>query len=386
MDAMRELNAYAFADNRPPAERGPPPLQPDWTLGAFAGANLAACSGAFPFTVGMNGKPMSAQGVTAVSTNPGYFRRGLVRQLITRWLEQGKETGVPLAILWASMGAIYQRFGYGLGSIDVTYSIDPAAVKFAQPRELPPGAVTLVPVDDAAATLQNLHEKFRARRTLILHRGADNWARLWRTKPTFCAIYRSPDGEPEGAVLYSTSWDGPMGPNSRQRLRIHDCCWLNPEAHQGLWQFLAAHDLVGEIVWQHVPQDEPLPLLLLEPRSLNRRTDDGLWARIIDASAALAGRGYDLPGKVTLQITGDELCPWNNDKVCLETDSIETRVTSTPHATADATLTPNALASLLCGAARATELANAGALDAANPAALDALFGTRHRPSCPDHF
>ena len=123
LESMRALTNYAFADNRPADEAGPIPLKPAETLGAFLGDKLAACSGAFPFTVNMNGKKMAAQGITGVATNPGFRRRGLVRGLITQWLADGKDNGVPLAILWASMGAIYQRFGYGLSTVNVAYKI-----------------------------------------------------------------------------------------------------------------------------------------------------------------------------------------------------------------------------------------------------------------------
>ena len=43
-----------------------------------------------------------------------------------RWLlDQARDRGEPVAILWASEGAIYQRFGYGLATIQGTFDIEP---------------------------------------------------------------------------------------------------------------------------------------------------------------------------------------------------------------------------------------------------------------------
>jgi len=113
MDAFHRLAQYVFAD--PPQEDNPPPpIQPDWTRCAFDADRLAAISGAYPFIVRLNGKTAPIAGVTAVGTEPEYRRRGLVRRLITDLLHRARDEGQVGSILLASMGAIYQRFGYGL--------------------------------------------------------------------------------------------------------------------------------------------------------------------------------------------------------------------------------------------------------------------------------
>ena len=69
------------------------------------------------------GGEVGAAGVTGVGTRPDYHRRGVLRALMRRQLEDVRERGEPVAILWASEGAIYQRFGYGLAAMDGFFEV-----------------------------------------------------------------------------------------------------------------------------------------------------------------------------------------------------------------------------------------------------------------------
>lgn len=162
---------------------------------------------------------------------------------------------------------------------------------------------------------------------------------------------------------------------------------LDIEAYRGLWEFLAAHDLVREIEVERVPEDDPAPLLLLEPRTLRRRTGDGIWMRIADVELALSQRPYGGVGALTLAIE-DDVCTWNAGRFRLETDGPETVVTRTLEP-ADLTMPVARLAQLLSGFASASQLARAGLIEARDASALetaDRLFATNYRPYCQDGF
>ena len=58
-----------------------------------------------------------------VGTLPEFRRRGLLRQVMTRAIGEQRDRGQALAMLWASMGAIYQRYGYGLASANPSSAI-----------------------------------------------------------------------------------------------------------------------------------------------------------------------------------------------------------------------------------------------------------------------
>ena len=144
---------------------------------------------------------------------------------------------------------------------------------------------------------------------------------------------------------------------------------------------------MGRVRWQRVPEDDPAPLLLLEPRELNRQTADGLWMRITDVAAALPQRPYGDADALTFRVL-DELCPWNDGTYVLETTG-EASTVSRVDAEPDLTLPVSSLAVLVSGFRSASVLARAGRLEAADARALlraDRLFATTHAPWCSDNF
>ena len=62
------------------------------------------------------GAQVSAAGVTAVGVQPTHRRRGINAALMRAQLDDVHARGEPIAVLYASEGGIYGRFGYGLSS------------------------------------------------------------------------------------------------------------------------------------------------------------------------------------------------------------------------------------------------------------------------------
>ncbi len=391
MPALQAIAAYAFANNETVQARAaqPSPLQPEWSLAAFDGDRAVASSGGFPFTLAFNGGKLAADGVTMVATDPGYRRRGILRQLMTGLLRRAHDNGQPASILWASMGAIYQRFGYGLGTTHVNYEIEPRYVRF-QFGAQPSGHVDLLQTDSARDVLDAVYRQFIRPRTLMVQRAPLMWDLTLQRQMnlnTHAALYRNAHGEPRGYALYTTRLDETdlMG---GQRMDVIDFGWLDMDAYRGLWSYLAGHDLVGTIRHQRVCEDDPAPNLLLEPRRLNRRTSDGIWLRVVDVTGMLSARGYDLDGSTVIGVATDAECPWNVGRYLLEVEDGEVSVKRTRR-TAELEVSVQGLASLLCGHTRATELHRCGRIEARDQRrlpALDALFATRYRPALLNGF
>ena len=62
--------------------------------------------------------------VSDVTVSPTHRRRGLLRAMITEDLRTPSSSGVPLAVLTASEGSIYGRFGFGPAVFQHTLSVD----------------------------------------------------------------------------------------------------------------------------------------------------------------------------------------------------------------------------------------------------------------------
>ena len=365
--------------------------QPEWTTCAFVDDRMAGTLGTFPFTVRLNGAPVAMGGVTAVGTLPSHRRQGLLRKIMAEALSTMRDRKQSYAILWASMAAIYQRFGYGLASTQVHYSFDPRDVAFER-KVVTPGTIEMMTRDDAFPIIKQIYIQHATPRNLHIHRSVPLWQASSlrppkKDQPLYIAVYRNFDGEPRGYLIYSTSEEPRTTPGPNQKMVVNDLIALDLEAQAALWEYIRRHDLIGRVE-MGAPEDDPIPALLLEPRMLNRKTSDEIWMRVVDVEQAIPQRPFGARGELTFSIDGDELCPWNNGTYLLETDGRTSTVQRTTR-TAQLTMSPNTLASLLAGHRTATYHQRAGLLTAADLAAVamaDAIFRADHAPHCPNGF
>ncbi|HEY7295513.1 MAG TPA: GNAT family N-acetyltransferase [Dehalococcoidia bacterium] len=363
-------------------------MRPEWTLCAFEDDQLATAYAVWPFTMRMNGRPLSVAGVTTVSTHPIFRRRGNLRAIMETDFRRRHEQAEPVAVLYASLAAIYQRYGYAVVTTHHSYAVEPRYLQFARPLEIPGSLREGSPAE--LSTLVDVYRRFREQRTAYLHRGAAMWQVSALAPPadgeTLSVVLYEEHGVPQGYLVYVTSQGTADGNRPSQRLQVRDLCWLTPAAYRACWEHLARFDLVRQITWPAVPADDPLPHLLLEPRMLHASSRDGILARIIDVDRAFAGRGYQHSGRMVFAAT-DAICPWNEGNWTLEVDGGEASVRrgGTPAFTAPI----ETLSMLLFGQISASEAWRMGRLECADPERLveaDRLLSTLYRPFCADHF
>ena len=366
--------------------------RPEWTLCAFDDGKLATTFSTIPFTMRANGMAMPLAGVSTVGTQPEYRRRGLVRRIHTQALEQMRDAGQPLAALWASQAAIYQRYGYAMSTVLRHYAVDTVDIRFHDGDE-GSGRVERIGLDAGYDTIKAIYIEFIAEGTCYLHRAKDLWLNNvldpedGKEGPIWVAVCRDAGGRGRGYVVYTLRADKVDHPARGQELVVRELVWLDQNAYRSLWSFIASHDLVGRVSWGSAPADDPAFEFFQDPRLLHAEDHEGAWYRIVDVPAALAGRGYDVAAEIAIGIENDPLTPWNNGAWRLEaaTDGARARATNQ---TPDIRMNIKALASLFTGFRSATELANWGVLEGNRDAVIraDAIFRTRHAPHCPDHF
>ena len=130
----------------------------DRSLAAFEGGTIVGTAGAVSFRLTVPGGSLPMPGVTAVAVLPTHRRRGFLTMLMRRQLDDVREAGEPLAGLWASEGAIYQRFGYGLATFLGRFEIDRQRTAFA--RTVPwEGSVRQVLRDEAMGVFPPVHQR-----------------------------------------------------------------------------------------------------------------------------------------------------------------------------------------------------------------------------------
>ena len=391
MEQYYAVMSYVFADNDG-FDPGRTSTSPDWTTCAIDDGKVLATMGTYPFTVRLNGAAVPMGGVTAVGTLPAHRRQGYLRRIMSQGFREMRDRGQTYAILWASMAAIYQRFGYGLASMQTGYRFDPRYAGLAFPGETP-GTITMGKPDDLFETLKGLYVEYASPRNLLIHRARvlwnlDNLSPRKKGEPIYAAVYANAEGTPRGYLVYHTHEGDLPRPGPSQTLTVKDFIALDVEAWTALWEYIRRHDLVGQVEIRAIlPEDDPAPELLMEPRMLHRTTSDAIWMRVVDVENGLVKRPYGARGELTFALD-DPMCPWNTGTWLLETDGRTSAIRKVERAP-DLTVTPNALAVLVSGRQSATQLFRAGTVTAANEAALstaDALFRTEYAPHCPNNF
>src|SRR5437870_10555967 len=104
------------------------------------------------------------------------------------------------------------------------------------------------------------------------------------------------------------AWDA-SGPNGTLRLGM--LIASTADAYAALWRYILEVDLMARVSAEMRPVDEPLRFLLADSRQPKTRIEDGIWLRLVDVAAALAGRRYAVEGRLVLRVR-DEFCPWND--------------------------------------------------------------------------
>lgn len=388
------LQRYVFAGDPAPSKEKREQedknlLEREEPTAAFYKGKLVATFGQFSFQMRFNGKDVRADGVTSVGTDPGHRRKGLVRRLVIDRLHKAHEEGIPASILWASMGAIYQRFGYGLASSGYKYQFDPRDSMFQFETKSKEGYVTRFGPGDTPAEVPELYEEFRTPRNLLLQRPKLAWEHAYYgPKPNYhYAVHYDGSGKPDGYVSYRLreipkSTDGPD-----QRFGVQDFVYLNNEAYRELWDYIRNHDLVKQVVL-YAPLDDPATQMMLEPRMLHPEWFEGIWLRVVDVQQLASGRSYSAEGSVCFEIREDNDCPWNVGRFCIESSGEQSEVSINAN-TVDFQISINGLASLLSGQSSLSVLCSSGRAQIHDPSRLpyiDAFFATKYKPFCIDDF
>src|SRR5256885_2753672 len=130
--------------------------------------------------------------------------------------------------------------------------------------------------------------------------------------PHYRVLYQA-GANPSVLAIYRTkmAWDA-SGPNGTLRLEM--LVAATAEAYTALWRHVLDVDLMARVSAEMRPVDEPLRFLLADSRQPKTRIEGGLWLRLVDVAAALAGRRYAVDGHLALRVR-DAFCPWNERQV-----------------------------------------------------------------------
>ncbi|MEV4598188.1 GNAT family N-acetyltransferase [Amycolatopsis sp. NPDC049253] len=356
---------------------------------AFADDRPIGITSGFATTIAVpGGAVLPATAVDGVGVRADWTRRGVVTALMSAQLNDLAERGTTLACLHASEAVIYGRFGYGIATSGATVRVDhPARLREGAEAG---GAVRLLDPDEARAQLPALYQRIGLHRPGMIARPDVWWPialnrRLSREGGFRVAVHTGPDGRDDAFAMFkSVDQTTVADPEHGVLLEVRDLHGANPEAIAALWRFLLSIDLVASVSSRFRPVDEPLSVLLTDPRrARTTEVEDDLWLRLVDVAGALAGRTYGTARPVVFEVD-DRLLPANRGRYRVGPDGAERT-----EAAVDLRLDADTLAMLYLGEWRPSTLAQAGRITVVNPAALgraDTLFATGTRPWCGTYF
>ncbi|NVB80456.1 MAG: GNAT family N-acetyltransferase [Kofleriaceae bacterium] len=359
-------------------------LSQSWA--AFEGNQIVATAATFNHQMSLPlGGSLPMAGLTMVTVRPSHRRKGLLRQLMTRHLDDARARNFPVSGLWASESKIYGRFGYGIAAFADAYEIPNAhALEVGPGRDLDDlewidegRAREVLPAIYARATdarpgaLRRSPAWWRERRFI-----ENAWSRKGASRRRYVLAKRGRDLV--GYIAYRQR-DKFTGGLPDGRLEINELISIDARAAVTLWKFACSVDLFPTVTWWNAPPDDALPWNVDDLRRVKRSKEDTLWLCIEDVPAALAARGYTTDGTLRIAVGG-----WTYELVAEGGKGTCEPTSKAP----DISCTKQTLATLYLGAVTATNLAQAGIVrgEAKSLALADALFSSPLAAWCPEIF
>lgn len=316
---------------------------------------------------------------------PSFTRRGLATDLVRHQLRDFAARGEVVATLRASEATIYGRYGYGVASSTQSVEVQTARAAL-RPDVATGGPVRLL--DEAWEALSRIYSEHRPARPGTIDRPPVWWhARRLRSEsspgPEYVAVHGMPGSE-SGFARYRPVDTDKWFISDQRTIVVEDFFAPTVDAYLGLLRFLFGLDLIDRVIFWMLPVDDPLPLILLDPRAAKvTAVHDETWLRVIDVHRALAARTYAAEETIVVSVT-DPL---------LQDNSATFAITGAGAAPTDRRpqlqVGIEGLGTVLLGGATWRGLAVAGLARAEDPAVLaaaDRLFAVPQAPYAGFYF
>jgi len=322
-----DLSRRAFG---PVSEAERPDRLADASAAAEGGRYFAAFDGPQPVGVAMfldmrqwwHGRALPMAGVGGVKVAPEQRGRGTGRALMTELLRVIADRGFPLSVLYPATAPLYRSLGWELAGGLYRGVIGARSIASLLPPDGPaqrlPGLRRAEPgdADEVIAVLGAVHESAR-------HFGPATYdaatVRRWWLSDENRFCYLAADG------FLAYGWHEGHG-----EISVRMAVAGSPETTRALWSIVGSHAPTAKLVRAVVSPDDPVAWLTREPDlGLERRWQ---WMlRVVDAPAAIAGRGF--PAAATLAVglqIDDAQLPSNAGQWTLEVGGGEGALTRSP--------------------------------------------------------
>lgn len=281
-------------------------------IGAFDEDELVSQFAVYPLKMNIYDAVYSVGFITSVCTYPEYTGKGLMKKLMHLSLERMREKGQSFALLYPYSIPLYRKRGFEIISNKISYVV--------KDRQVPanakaPGYVRRVSWENEE--FKNLHNQFAQITHGCLFRNSLAWEEYWRwdEDDTIVAIYYSKNDTPKGYMVYMIKDD---------IMYIKEMIYIDYEAHQGLWEYIHAHDSMIDEVHGNTYDSESIAFEMADS-DITETLKPYVMGRIIDIKQFFEQYVCDDSVKethITFHVK-DDFLKWNNGKftVCFKDGS-----------------------------------------------------------------
>lgn len=344
---------------------------------------IAASVRNIPFEQNIHDNWKDMGGISMVASLPEHRRKGYVRDLMKRILNDAYEAGHATSTLYPFKSSFYTRMGYAKMLPSLSLNVNPA--QFRIWRNPPGYSVVRGDYAEVGKDWQEVH----ARYVESVHGGVRRSATRWREfelslKSTLAIIY-GPDGTPQGAIVYKTKGYGDFsGEENRGLMRIRELLYLNGEARSAMFSFIHLHqDQIVDVKMPVGPHIRDYSHWVTDANVLDMKAHILHMARIVNLEEAF--RNYPVRGEGNLALkVSDPIIAENDRTYRFEWEGGNIAVEETEK-TPDGEISVEGLSALYYGLLSPKELIELDYLVGEECSPLEGLF-TRNIPYLTEPF
>jgi predicted acetyltransferase len=268
-----------------------------------------------------HGRSMPMAGVAGVKVAPEEQGRGVGTAMMAALLEDIGRRGYPVSVLFPTTAPLYRAAGWETaGRVYETVLPGSSLAAFAAPdrhagpvhdaaklrRATPADAAAVVEVEGLA------HEQ-------LLHCGP-NTREPWMVRDWL-------DDEDHFAYLADDGFLSYRWSADREDIEVAELVAASTGTARAFWQILASHATMASRIRACLAPDDPVTWLTRDPAAELRQAD--IWMlRVVDAPAAIAGRGFPAGAGVAVGLDiADAARPANSGRWALEVSGGEGSLT-----------------------------------------------------------
>ncbi|ACB84182.1 GNAT family N-acetyltransferase [Natranaerobius thermophilus] len=347
---------YAFTPEDGPQPEGP--KYPDrWRgpaigekRGIFQNEQLVSVGRLLPTEISIGGNYVPAGGIADVATMPENRGKGFFKQLFSGFIQEMRDRGLCLSILWPSSYHIYSKLGYSTAGSKIVYDMNFNSFSLSSNIKLTEKKLEFVPIERGQEhdSLKEVYRRNTKKFNLSINRDSNWWDAFVTTqskvssgKPAYVYAVIDPNDNPEdykGYLIYDfdtvPSVNSQGQPANITKMRIRELVYDNFEVYSAILKFISGHSLQAEQLSIEGITDQYFTDKIMAPEALSCQIESGPMVKIVDVVSALSylEPPKNLTGKLNLQIE-DKFTPDNSGIYMIEVEEGNISVNSEPTTT-----------------------------------------------------